>query len=635
MNVRSRSPVRVLRKSKGGWALGTTLACMIALSVLLFAAVSAGVSHLQMVSKTTNAQHAKNLAEAALSKAIAELVKSDYKFGKNGSDRVEVSVPDLEGSSGVVTFNRSESGFSDGYSTYNLDRDSNVSGGGARSHQVPPRTVHLVARGRVGSSESWMECLYYKPPFPDGLAASGPVWVRSLYLAAVTSGQAYSGGDPGQIAPEDSRPANLFTNATGATAAQILEGCHITGSAGAMGGVSVDPDSQVLGEVLPGSEERAIPEIDVRARMDALRPNAVDVASTGGNLELDPDWFAQATSGLTVGGDLDLKGSVLLVTGDLRVAGAIKGTGVILVDGSVEITDGRSNVTSADQVAIACTRDFNLRAEAPEGNYFQGLVYCEGDFEAKHITVVGATVVNGKNGAQGEARLDNVRFVQTPGSVEMELLRARGFGAHANNWAWSFTLKPNPNGVEGEYLCDARAYHTDTVISGCSDDAGHDHENPSHCPNKDKPLVWEADTRRSGDSHDGFGAWNSVTGVTEMTYPSGGGGHQSDPPTRTQGTAYPDGIPVKLTRGADSRLRMELINGTQLSPLGQELFNFFKKLQERHDNPGSAEAGIRNLLETRIESSLSEDNYQVTFNLNTLLGESIGSSRVLLWRPFR
>lgn len=587
---------------------------MVALAVVLFAAVSAAISHLRMVSTASNAEHAKNLAEAALAKAMVEVVRTDYKFGKNGTDRIQISVPDLPGSSGVVTFDQSE--FSDAYSTFNLESDTPILG--ARSHNVPGRTVHLVARGKVGSSESWMECVYHRPPFPDGLAATGPVDAKALYLAGIRRGQAYSGGDPSNIPPDDSLPANLFSNASGANAALIGVNCRITGSAGAVGGVNVDPTSLVEGEVLPGSEPRAVPDMDIPARMSALRPNAVTVSGTGGDLELDKDWFCQATSGLSVGGNLKLNGSVLLVDGDLAVAGAIEGTGVVLVNGNVDITDGRSNVTAADQVALACTGDFKLRAQAPEGNYFQGLVYCEGDFEAKDITVVGATVVNGKNGKAGSATLDNVRFVQSPGGVTLELSRVRGRTIGRHSWAWSLTLRPNPSGGQGEFLADARLYFTDWEFCNSK----HDHDAVGVCPAKDAALPWKS---FPSDGHnDSFASWNSVSGTKYRRV-------QSRPAQTFQGTAYPNGIPIKL----DPSGRI-----IDFGPMRNEVFSFFTSEAERKGPILGAELGqynkeVNDILDLRMANDFVKSTYQVTFNLNTLLGESMGTTRTLLWKPFR
>ena len=202
-----------------------------------------------------------------------------------------------------MTFDMGETGFSKGYSKFNLESDSGTVG--ARDRQVPGRTVHLVARGKVGEVESWMECYYYKPPFPDGLAATGRVTASSLYLAGVRRTQGYAGGDPSTINPAEAFPANLFSNFSqaGPPVAVLSDNCRITGSAGAVGGVSVDASSIVEGEVLPGSDPRALPELDVVERIAAIETNAILTASTGGTLTLDQQWFSRCNGNLTVGGN--------------------------------------------------------------------------------------------------------------------------------------------------------------------------------------------------------------------------------------------------------------------------------------------------------------------------------------------
>lgn len=659
------------RERARGLALGTTLACVMALAVILFAAAGAGVSHLKMVSASNNADHARNLAEAALSSALAELAKGDFQFGKDKNDRIAISVADLPGSLGVVSFNKHDSGFTDRYSTFNLDGDQSVPGAAGR--QVPVRTVHLIARGKVGESESWVECLYYKPPFPDGLVSTGPVVAKSLYLAGVRRGGAYSGGEPGSIDPEESVPANLFTNATdgaGAQAVRLQQNCRIQGSVGASGSVILDVSSVVDNEVLPNSQPRAIPEIDIVERMEALRPNAVVIPSSGRHVTLEANWFAQATSGLNVSGDLSLNGSVLLVDGDLTVGGAILGTGIILVDGKVTILDGHTSVISSDQVAIACTKNFLLQADKPEGNYFQGLVYCEGDLTAKDITVVGATVVNGQGGAQGAVSLDNVRFVQSPGSTSLELISPVGDPAGAQSWAVSLNLKPDPSGEAGAFLSDVRAYFTDKD-EVCERKCTH---STSACKNKEIPLNWATKVNAS-KKIDRFSSWNSKTGEVTVTV-----GELPGVTTRTAGAVFPEGIPTRLypdgeielfdggteLAGLSSREKQEkvrtlfdtsgldakamelkianLIGANRItpSPLAREVAEFMEEQSDAHDNAEPAKRAQKRasryiFLNKRVARAIPSQQHQsVTFNLNNLLGEELlASSRVLLWRPLR
>ena len=104
--------MRLDRKFRG-LALGSALLCMVALSLVLFTAISAGISHLRMVDASTSQEHAQNLADAALAQAMSQMIASDFDFGKQPTHRVLVTIKGVEGT-GVVTFDPDESGFADG-----------------------------------------------------------------------------------------------------------------------------------------------------------------------------------------------------------------------------------------------------------------------------------------------------------------------------------------------------------------------------------------------------------------------------------------------------------------------------------------------------------------------------------------
>jgi hypothetical protein len=460
------------KRGSAGLSLGTVLLGMVVMTVVLFAAASAAVSHLNLVKSSASYEHARNLADAALSQTLARMVESDFEFGKNGG-RVEVTFPDLPGASGVVTFVTSEAGFGDAFSTYNLDSDSEKVGAGGR--RVPPRTVHMVARGRAGGVESWMECVYFRPPFPDGLASTGWINAKSVDLSAVRRTGDYAGGELSGIPRDNRLPANVFSNFQGTPegggagglplgAVTISGGSRITGNVGSMGSVRISEDSVVLGEVLPNSERRDVPDLRLDEKIDLVEHTSNPIVYAGGDLQLERNWFSRSDGSLVVTGDLDLNGSVLLVkNGDLKVRGGIQGTGVILCEGDVEIHDGRTDLRSTEQVAVGCKGDFLLRAEAPAGNYFHGLVYSEGAIEAKDITVVGAMVSNGKNGRPGSVHLDNVRFVYSPTSMEITvfpLIKAHRYIDHSGDDTYhqaAFWLSMRPNGDYSKWLVSAEA----------------------------------------------------------------------------------------------------------------------------------------------------------------------------------
>lgn len=573
----------------GGLALATVLICFLALTVILFAAATGSVSHLRLVSAAEDQEHAKNLAESAISTAIEEIART----GTLPTQDISVSIHGIDGE-GRLTFNKGLEPRA--YSTFNLNASASTPG--TRDISVPGQTAHLVGIGRVGSARSSIECLYYRPPFPDGLISSGPVRASALKLYAVRQAETYEGGDPsdpGILLPEKQLPGNLFSNYSQGwqdkdVTVRLTENSDISGTLGSVGTISLDSSSVVGGELLPSSRSRPIPAMDIRQKLELLKPNAFPFTSS----TLDEKWFVLSGSDLNVLGDLDLNGSALLVEGDLTVSGAVVGTGVILVDGDVRIDDGGSDVTAAEQTAIACTGNFTLSATSPEGNYFKGLVYCEGDFLAKDITVVGATVVNGKK-TRGQTELQNVRFVQSPSAVNINLRAPESIeyfgggiddGDETNDserhYAFSFLSVPKSDGKG--FTVSGRGYYTNN------------HNGPDGASlHIDVPTRWNPSptfTKQRNFSTE-MGLRPEMT-ATEI---------RTDP-----------GFKVFLD---------EVVDWVLNAPPGDDKSD--RPFLEGELAPQLAEA-----LEAQMHHT--PDSYNLNLSLNNLLGELSGSSRVLLWR---
>ena len=563
--------MKTRRNDKNGIALGTVLLGMTTMLTLVFLVLSTSLSHLSLVSRVSQTEHANNLAEAALADAIEALISQNGEFGKKPSDRMLVTTAGLDDAEGIVSFNRSE--FPGKHSTNNLESEGSIPG--AQGRVIPGRSVHLIARGRVGEIERWVECIYHKPPFPDGLVSSGSVLASGLILNGVSQEEGYAGGDPSQIIPENKVPANLFSNAVdggpGEPAVVLGPDCHVSGSVGAAGGVVIDPKAIVEGEVLPGHEPRPVPKVDIADRMATLAPNSVDLASSyGGNLTLDKNWFNNAPGGLRVSGDLDLNGTALTVRGPMLVGGRITGTGVIFVDGSLSISDGGSTVATTGQVAIAATGDVNLSASGPDGNYFKGLVYSEGDVSVNDITVVGTLVTNGQRGSEGNVKLDNVRFVRSPGGVDISVSAPISITKKGHSFAVSLTLTLAADGKS--YICDARAYYSN------------DSDTKKH-PNN--PKAWE-----------GFGdplITKTWLGVDLGPFRPGMGSDLA----REIG----EWADVTEDKGGLNEVKWDREVGKQIPQILSDLLTKRKGKQ------------------------------QISFRLNNLLAEQVAGSRVLLWQP--
>lgn len=647
--------VLVRSSSRRGVALSTVLLCMVVLALVLFTAVSASLSHLRFVHSAATAEHARNLADAALSRALARLDETDFQFGNPEGDiperRIVVTVPDLADASGVVSFDRSESGFSDGYSTWNLNSDGGVTGAGNR--QVPARTVHLVARGKVGDVERWMECVYYRPPFPDGMVSTGPIDAKSVQLSAIRSAQGYAGGDPAAIAAENQLPANVFSNAlrgeSGAPAVLLSGPSRVSGNVGAKGSVSVVAPSLVQGEVLPGSEERSVPDLRLEEKFALVQESSGLVTSTAGDLVLEPNWFSRSEGTLTVGGDLDLNGTALLVkNGDLKVQGGIKGRGVILSEGKVEIRDGRTNLDTSELVAIGCKGDFILRAEAPESNYFRGLIYSESAIDAKDITVVGGMVSNGKNGGTGSIKLDNVRFIHDPTSLDIvvfPLMKTRRWNKNLSPKRYEYAafwvsiqpgVDPNtPGAMEDGWIVDAGA---------CIQSRG-------------DPRYPQTDFDGSASTYENFTdkfliektvkEWkaSSPSTYSETTWASRWYAPRPGETTTEQQINIVKSL-IGKDSGGDARVVKWLDQRSGLS--GGDMDSWDTNIWHQtwgndwpnhppNDPGGRPLPNVKFVSEGLKKAKTAEDpTLTLRFNLNNLLAELSGKkARVALWRPFR
>ena len=581
-----------MRRSRG-LSLGVVMVCLVVLALILFSAVSATLNHLQAVSRIESTEHARNLAEAALAETIALLAENEFKPLPEG--RVEVSVAGLQDAEGIVTFLSSE--FPDDYSTYRLlDPNREISPIGARGRTVPENSVHLVARGRVGEVEQWVECIYHGPPFPEGLIASGPVEASGLYLTGVALGSAYQGGDPSAIEPAQKLPANLFSGSAG-NSVHLAGSSYVNGSVGAAGAILVDPGSNVAGEILPQSAPKEIPELDLAAKMDTLTRTAYPVENNGGDVTLVDGWFAHSPRPLSVSGDLDLNGSVLCVEGALDVSGAITGTGFVLVDGDVTVADGGSDVTGSDQIALAASGDIVLKARSPEGDYFKGLIYSEGDVETRDITEEGALVVNGKRGKAGSDKFDNVRMVPDPAGVSLNLRGPHGFvkentglgsisTANERTWGYSLALRRDPESAN-HFLVDFDIYLSNAAPTKKQKRNGfQEHE----------PKTWPRDDGNPGNA--------PALVISEKKF-------RFDP-------TDPD---------ATKELADKLVEGLVDASAPGTNADYTRNLE------GWIRDALREGLVVLVDSE--QDEFELTFNLNNLLSEHTSRSRVLLWREWK
>ncbi len=394
---------------KRGMSLMTVLLGMTVLLLLLFTMAEASVFHLQFATSLDSRQEAKNLAESAVNEALAEFLGND-QYGKTP---VQVLVPgdgDPTKNYGIVSFGADSRVPS---SLNNIGSLNQVQG--STNHAVPGNTVHIVGRGRVGDSTSTVEAIYYRPPFPKALSASGPIHA----IGTVVQGSVPGTPPAFPVPAGQSVPGCIQTNCAlrGANPALKLEQCAISGDAAAVGDVGLDAATRVEGEVRQNGAPQTIPTIDVLARINSIKGAASTEILTGTIGSKTLNWFAGCTDPLlTINGDLELKNGVLWTTGDLTVTGGIKGQGLVLCGGKLEVQTG-TQLAADNLVALAAVGDVKLNGQGRASYYFQGIVYTGGNFHSQDLTVIGSVLAQSTDPTKGGIDLNNVNVVQTPASV--------------------------------------------------------------------------------------------------------------------------------------------------------------------------------------------------------------------------
>jgi len=393
-----------------GSTLSSVLLVLMVAVTLTFVVAQSSVVHLQFATSLDNRQQARNLAESAVNEGLAKVLEAEA-YGK---DRAAGSAIRVQGGNyppgayGYLTFNKGEAASENTFwSTNNLGTGNDP---GDR-RPVPVSTVHLVGVGHCGNITQTVEVLYYRPPYPKALAATGPINATGdLVVTGMKPGRVYP-GSPAAISEADRERGSIHSNATGAKAVELGPGCNVTGNVGASGQILLDPSVRVGGEVRPDSNPQPVPDFDVDALIAQTQTVFQTQLLSGSEGTLTVDWFSGCNGPLQINGDLIMKDGVLWVKGNLHVTGHIQGDGIVLVKGDVQVDSG-STMDAKNLVALAASGNVSLTAADKSTHFFQGLVYSEGDVQARDITVLGGLIANGPPG-KGKMELERVNCVAT------------------------------------------------------------------------------------------------------------------------------------------------------------------------------------------------------------------------------
>jgi hypothetical protein len=394
-------------KAKRASTLLTTLSAVAVVSTLGLVLSRVSVEHLGLTTLKGRRQEALDLARSAASLALAKL-----------SENAEFDGSAIVPEGGWVIFNRQEAErLQVPYSSNNLK--GTTAEPGSLQNTVPPATAHIVAVGRSHGQVRRLEAVLAVPPFPFAVASSGPIRARRGVEIAGLRAMPVAGS----LEQAPLGEADLVSNDPSQEAVYLGSGTHIRGSVQAVGQIAQDAqDVRVTGAIKSQAEHEQIPLQDF-AKYDPLvqgwEYNSIEVDELSGSANQLSGRRRKAGS-LRVRDGLELEGALLFVDGDLHIQGGLRGKGAVVVTGNVTL-EGQSQFESGHAVAVLAGGDARIRGSGPQGSFFQGLVYTQGQFEADRVTLVGSLIANDER-RRSPVDLSETRLLLNPNpSVRVEL----------------------------------------------------------------------------------------------------------------------------------------------------------------------------------------------------------------------
>jgi len=376
--------------STRGAGILTVLVASTLLLLLAFTVAGTSFHHLSVSNRLNHGQKAKNLAEAALARAIAELMHEHTKY--QGASPPPFPLPVFDDPDRQKVFLTFDSGNVAGANAQlkkarlrtsfnNFGNDASVVHEG---RTIPGETAYLCAVGVDHGVERTAECVIYIPKFPWSLASAGPIKAEGKTRVSSVKNLADIGD------PEKELPGHLVTNSTDATEAVLFDGTEVvvTGDVQASGGATFG-DNVIMGERRLRASPAPIPTLKIEDyRTDSLPGVTTFIDSNGPN---EVTGYAYRDGGLNFSSGLKLNGGVVYVNGDITINGQIEGEGAIISTGKIDI---RANgaLASSNKVAILAKSDLELRGTSTDHLLVQGQIYTEGKLYSENVDIIGNTV---------------------------------------------------------------------------------------------------------------------------------------------------------------------------------------------------------------------------------------------------
>jgi hypothetical protein len=382
-----------------GLALGTVL--LVTTAVVLLAFMVAAVCTLQMhfVQGWIDRISARHLAESVLAQA-SELILSSNGALPLPQQTLQMQI--RQGGDAWLSFASAEN-VPDAHippSINNMNLTSSVPGW---RRSVPARTAQLLGVGVVNALPYGEEMLLHLEAFPYAVAANGPIVSKGGLLVGAVDTSSGLGAGLQQI-QGGMLPADLGSNSTLATGIVLASGDLIEGDVQCRGGVSA-PVGTVRGEIRCDADPIPMQLIDVTSYNPAVQNKIVNPMGSGKVAGGPIEGYNCADGDIEFTGDIDLKSAVLYVAGNLQMDGRVKGTGAIFATGNVTFQHA-SDLATDNVLALVSSGNVTLNGSGPDQDYFQGVVYTQGNFAARQVTIAGYFAAAGNNSS---VQLDNVR----------------------------------------------------------------------------------------------------------------------------------------------------------------------------------------------------------------------------------
>jgi cytoskeletal protein CcmA (bactofilin family) len=376
------------RDRKRGAGILSVLVGSSMLLLLAFTVAGTSFHHVSMSNRMHNDQSARNLAEAAIAKAIQQLMIDHTKHQPpvaGQAIQVPPGAPDHQ--CGYLTFDPDTAAdFNAKLKSVKLEASvnnfGNQSSKPAGSRTLPAESVYLRAVGIDHGVEKSVEAVLYIPQFPWAVASQGKILGRDTYVASVKD---WADAED----PALHKPGHLLTNANGLADAVKFDGnVTVTGDVQSRSGADFG-NATIRGERRLNADAVEIPSIDVSVYNTAGR-------ATGDNVYDDstPPTSARPIQGEAYGrtslysNGIKLDGGILYVDGSVTLNGPLEGEGAIIATGDVKIS-GSGSLASNNKVAIVSKGDVEIRGLGSDKLQLSGMIYSEGAMTIDNARVKG------------------------------------------------------------------------------------------------------------------------------------------------------------------------------------------------------------------------------------------------------